>query len=71
MMASHNLMAKQDSSNAGISLDTQYLCQAEHLMRTTNYQYAIKYTVKALEFNPDSKVSNTVCFFFCLFSLPD
>ena len=56
MMAEHHLMQKEDLSNVGISQDVTYLKQAEHLMRTTNYSCAIKYTVKALEFNPDSKV---------------
>ena len=56
MMAEHHLMQKEDLSNVGISQDVTYLKQAEHLMRTTNYSCAIKYTVKALEYNPDSKV---------------
>ena len=56
MMAEHHLMQKEDLSNQGISQDVTYLKQAEHLMRTTNYSCAVKYTVKALEFNPDSKV---------------
>ena len=60
MMAEHSLMAKEDLSQVGISQDVTYLKQAEHLMRTSNYACAVKYTVKALEFNPESKVNITV-----------
>ena len=56
MMAEHSLKIKEEANNTGISLDIQYLHQAEHLLRTSNFQTAIKYTVKALEINPDSKV---------------
>ena len=52
----HKMMQKEDNSNQGISLDVQYLKQAEHLLRTTNYPIAIQYTVKALEINPESQV---------------
>ena len=56
MMSEHHIMLKEDISNKGISLDVQYLKQAQHLLRTTNYPIAIKYTVKALEINPESQV---------------
>ena len=56
MMAEHSLMAKEDTSNAGISQDVTYLKQAAHLLRTGNYKFALKYTINALEFNPNSKV---------------
>ena len=57
MMAEHSFKLKEEANNTGISLDIQYLHQAEHLLRTNSYQTAIKYTVKALEINPDSKVN--------------
>ena len=56
MMAEHSLMAKEDLSNAGISQDVTYLKQAAHLLRTGQYKIALKYTINALEFNPNSKV---------------
>ena len=57
MMAEHNMMVKEDHQNDGISLDVQYLKQAEHLMRTSNFKAAVKYTHKALEINPEYTVS--------------
>jgi hypothetical protein len=57
MMAEHNLVAVVDHNNDGISLDVQYLKQAEHLMRTSNFKTAIKYTHKSLEINPEYTVS--------------
>ena len=57
MMAEHHLMVKEDHQNDGISLDVQYLKQAEHLMRTCNYKAAIKYTHKALEINGEYTVN--------------
>ena len=59
MMAEHSLMAKEDTSNCGISLDVTYLKQAAHLLRTGNYKFALKYTINALEFNPNSKVKTS------------
>ena len=46
----------EDEQNLGISIDITYLKQAEHLLRTNAYTSAIKYTLKALELNPDSTV---------------
>ena len=67
MMSEHHMMLKEDISNKGISLDVQYLKQAQHLLRTTNYPIAIKYTVKALEINPESQVIwNTFPMFFTI-----
>ena len=60
MMAEHSLMAKEDTSNAGISQDVTYLKQAAHLLRTGNYKFALKYTINALEFNPNSKVKTRI-----------
>jgi len=46
----------EDEQNLGIAIDITYLKQAEHLLRTNAYQSAIKYTLKALELNPESMV---------------
>ena len=64
MMAEHNLVAVVDHNNDGISLDVQYLKQAEHFMRTSNFKAAIKYTHKSLEINPEYTVSNKKFFIF-------
>ena len=51
----------EDEQNLGIAIDITYLKQAEHLLRTNAYQSAIKYTLKALELNPDSMVKTIFC----------
>ena len=51
----------EDEQNLGIAIDITYLKQAEHLLRTNAYQSAIKYTLKALELNPDSMVITIFC----------
>ena len=55
MLGEKKLLSEEDI-NKGISTDVTFLKQAEHLLRTANYQGAIKYIVKSLETNPDSKV---------------
>ena len=56
LMGEKNMLTKEDDSNSGIAIDITYLKQAEHLLRTSNYSSALKYTLKALEINPESLV---------------
>lgn len=53
-------MLNDEDLNKGLSIDVTYLKQAEHLLRTENYQSATKYTFKALDLNPDSKEALTL-----------
>lgn len=59
IMGEKKLLSDEDV-NQGISIDVTYLKQAEHLLRTANYQSAIKYTFKALDLNPESKEALTL-----------
>ena len=41
-----------------------YIKQAEHMLRTDSYLAAVRYTMKALEINPESIVRNYTNWFF-------
>ena len=49
--------AAEEGANAN-RLDLMYIKQAEHMLRTDSYLAAVRYTMKALEINPESIVRN-------------
>ena len=57
IMNEKKMLIAEEELGDGIASDITYLKQAEHLLRTASYPTAIKYTMKALEINPESKVN--------------
>ena len=56
MIKDNKLMVEQEGI-AILESDNMYIKQAEHTLRTENFEAAGNYIMKALEQNPDSTVS--------------
>ena len=52
-----NKMLRDAEEEKNCSNDAMFIKQAEHMLRTSQFEAAIKYIYKALEANPDSIVS--------------
>ena len=56
-MIRNNKLMRESEEEKNSANDSMFIKQAEHMLRTNQFDAAIKYIYKALEMNPESLVS--------------